>query len=56
MTTHILEVAERMATALRIASGGCCRSTLSELRAQNGKSTPALRTCSCLVDAEAAAA
>jgi ABC-2 type transport system ATP-binding protein len=59
MTTHILEVAERMADRIGVIASGrlVAEGTLSELRAQNGKSDTSLEDMFvALVDAEAAAA
>jgi ABC-2 type transport system ATP-binding protein len=58
MTTHILEVAERMADRIGVIAAGrlVAEGTLSELRAQNGKSDTSLEDMFvALVDAEAAA-
>jgi ABC-2 type transport system ATP-binding protein len=59
MTTHILEVAERMADRIGVIAAGrlVAEGTLSELRAQNGKSDTSLEDMFvALVDAGAAAA
>jgi ABC-2 type transport system ATP-binding protein len=59
MTTHILEVAERMADRIGVIAAGrlVAEGTLSELRAQNGNSDTSLEDMFvALVDAEAAAA
>jgi ABC-2 type transport system ATP-binding protein len=59
MTTHILEVAERMADRIGVIASGrlVAEGTLNELRAQNGKSDTSLEDMFvALVDAEAAAA
>ncbi len=59
MTTHILEVAERMADRIGVIASGrlVAEGTLSELRAQNGNSDTSLEDVFvALVDAEAAAA
>ena len=48
MTTHILEVAERMADRIGVIAGGrlIAEGTLDELRRQAGAGSPAWRTCS----------
>jgi len=58
MTTHILEVAERMPTAsASLRRDGWSPKAPCELRQQSGTTTPASRTCSsALVDTEAVAA
>jgi ABC-2 type transport system ATP-binding protein len=59
LTTHILEVAERMADRIGVIASGrlVAEGTLSELRAQNGTSDTSLEDMFvALVDAEAAAA
>ncbi|MFZ0766173.1 ABC transporter ATP-binding protein [Bradyrhizobium sp.] len=59
MTTHILEVAERMADRIGVISSGrlVAEGTLAELRQQNGKSDTSLEDMFiALVDSEAAAA
>jgi ABC-2 type transport system ATP-binding protein len=59
MTTHILEVAERMADRIGVIAGGrlIANGTLEELRAQAGKRTTSLEDAFLtLVAAEAAAA
>jgi ABC-2 type transport system ATP-binding protein len=59
MTTHILEVAERMADRIGVIAGGrlIAQGTLDELRGQAGKSTTSLEdTFLALVADEAAAA
>ena len=46
MTTHILEVAERMADRIGVIAGGrlIAEGTLDELRVQTGRTTPASKT------------
>jgi ABC-2 type transport system ATP-binding protein len=59
MTTHILEVAERMADRIGVIASGrlVAEGTLSELRAQSGKSDTSLEDMFvALVDVEATAA
>jgi len=59
MTTHILEVAERMADRIGVLSSGrlIAEGTLAELRQQNGKNDTSLEDMFiALVDCEAAAA
>jgi ABC-2 type transport system ATP-binding protein len=59
MTTHILEVAERMADRIGVISSGrlVAEGTLAELRQQNGKNDTSLEDMFiALVDCEAAAA
>jgi ABC-2 type transport system ATP-binding protein len=59
MTTHILEVAERMADRIGVISAGrlVAEGTLAELRQQNGKNDTSLEDMFiALVDCEAAAA
>jgi len=59
MTTHILEVAERMADRIGVISSGrlIAEGTLAELRHQNGKNDTSLEDMFiALVDSEAAAA
>jgi ABC-2 type transport system ATP-binding protein len=59
MTTHILEVAERMADRIGVISSGrlIAEGTLAELRQQNGKNDTSLEDMFiALVDSEAAAA
>jgi ABC-2 type transport system ATP-binding protein len=59
MTTHILEVAERMADRIGVIASGrlVAEGTLTELRAQNGKSDTSLEDMFvALVDVEATAA
>jgi ABC-2 type transport system ATP-binding protein len=59
MTTHILEVAERMADRIGVISAGklIAEGTLAELRHQNGKNDTSLEDMFiALVDNEAAAA
>ena len=59
MTTHILEVAERMADRIGVIASGrlVAEGTLSELRQQNGKNDTSLEDMFiALVDTEAAAA
>ncbi len=59
MTTHILEVAERMADRIGVIASGrlVAEGTLAELRQQNGKNDTSLEDMFiALVDAEAAAA
>jgi ABC-2 type transport system ATP-binding protein len=59
MTTHILEVAERMADRIGVIAAGrlVAEGTLAELRQQNGKNDTSLEDMFiALVDAEAAAA
>ncbi|MCC8978818.1 ABC transporter ATP-binding protein [Bradyrhizobium acaciae] len=59
MTTHILEVAERMADRIGVIAAGrlIAEGTLSELRAQNGRNDTTLEDMFiALVDTEAAAA
>src|SRR5438552_1877326 len=59
MTTHILEVAERMADQIGVIAAGrlVAEGTLAELRQQNGKNDTSLEDMFiALVDAEAAAA
>jgi ABC-2 type transport system ATP-binding protein len=59
MTTHILEVAERMADRIGVIASGrlVAEGTLAELRLQNGKNDTSLEDMFiALVDAEAAAA
>jgi ABC-2 type transport system ATP-binding protein len=59
MTTHILEVAERMADRIGVISSGrlVAEGTLAELRQQNGKNDTSLEDMFiALVDREAAAA
>src|ERR1700709_1814708 len=59
MTTHILEVAERMADRIGVIAAGrlVAEGTLTELRAQNGRTDTSLEDMFiALVDTEAAAA
>jgi ABC-2 type transport system ATP-binding protein len=59
MTTHILEVAERMADRIGVIAAGrlVAEGTLAELRARNGRNDTSLEDVFiALVDAEAAAA
>jgi len=59
MTTHILEVAERMADRIGVISAGrlVAEGTLGELRQQNGRNDTSLEDMFiALVDSEAAAA
>jgi ABC-2 type transport system ATP-binding protein len=59
MTTHILEVAERMADRIGVIAAGrlVAEGTLDELRAQNGHGTPSLEDLFiALVDVKAEAA
>jgi ABC-2 type transport system ATP-binding protein len=59
MTTHILEVAERMADRIGVISSGrlLAEGTLTELRQQNGRGDTSLEDVFiALVDSEAAAA
>jgi ABC-2 type transport system ATP-binding protein len=59
MTTHILEVAERMADRIGVISAGrlVAEGTLAELRQQNGRNDTSLEDMFiALVDREAAAA
>ncbi len=59
MTTHILEVAERMADRIGVIAAGrlVAEGTLAELRAQNGAGDTSLEDMFiALVDVEAAAA
>ncbi len=59
MTTHILEVAERMADRIGVIASGrlAAEGTLAELRAQNGRNDTSLEDMFiALVDTEAAAA
>src|SRR5258708_18158398 len=59
ITTHILEVAERMADRIGVISSGrlVAEGTLAELRRQNGKGDSSLEDMFvALVEAEAAAA
>ena len=59
MTTHILEVAERMADRIGVISSGklVAEGTLAELRQQNGRNDTSLEDVFiALVDCEAAAA
>jgi ABC-2 type transport system ATP-binding protein len=59
MTTHILEVAERMADRIGVIASGrlVAEGTLAELRQQNGKNDTSLEDMFiALVDTEAAAA
>ena len=59
MTTHILEVAERMADRIGVIAAGrlVAEGTLAELRQQNGRNDTSLEDMFiALVDAEAAAA
>jgi ABC-2 type transport system ATP-binding protein len=59
MTTHILEVAERMADRIGVIAAGrlVAEGTLTELRQQNGRNDTSLEDMFiALVDAQAAAA
>jgi ABC-2 type transport system ATP-binding protein len=59
MTTHILEVAERMADRIGVIASGklVAEGTLTELRQQNGRSDTSLEDMFiALVETEAAAA
>ncbi len=59
MTTHILEIAERMADRIGVISSGrlVAEGTLTELRQQNGRTDTSLEDVFiALVDSEAAAA
>ena len=59
LTTHILEVAERMADRIGVIAAGrlVAEGTLEELRRQNGRNDTSLEDMFiALVDAEAAAA
>ena len=59
MTTHILEVAERMADRIGVIAAGrlIAEGTLAELRRQNGQNDTSLEDMFiALVDVEAAAA
>jgi ABC-2 type transport system ATP-binding protein len=59
MTTHILEVAERMADRIGVIAAGrlVAEGTLTELRQQNGRNDTSLEDMFiALVDAETAAA
>ncbi len=58
MTTHILEVAERMADRIGVIAGGrlIAEGTLDELRGQAGKSTTTLEDTFLTLVAEQAVA
>ena len=58
MTTHILEVAERMAERIGVIAGGrlIAEGTLDELRPQAGQSARASKTSSSTLVAEQQAA